>query len=338
MAIIRIKHIKRVRVKGRTYWYHRKTGERLPDDPEERALRAAEINRCLNGQRRTIAAGSVQAVITLYKAAPNFRSLAATTKKDYALYLDIINEKWGRLPIADIRKPHILAFRDQFADKPGKANGLLKSLRILLDFAVERELRTDNPAKDVKRLKGGKGHESWPDDAIDRFLASAPPMMALALRLGLYTGQREGDCLEMSWHDYNGKEIYVVQNKTGTKLRIPVHPELKAALDSEKRISPVILTAATGKPFKSSNFRFHFGTAVKAAGLVGVSFHGLRYTAAARLAEAECSLKEIAAITGHKSLAMIEKYTRDADQKRLAGAAILKLQNASGTKNGKLRC
>ena len=123
MAIIRIKHVKRVRVKGRTYWYHRKTGERLPDDPEERALRAAEINRCLNGQRRTIAAGSVQAVITLYKAAPNFRSLAATTKKDYALYLDIINEKWGRLPIADIRKPHILAFRDQFADKPGKANG-----------------------------------------------------------------------------------------------------------------------------------------------------------------------------------------------------------------------
>ena len=71
---------------------------------------------------------------------------------------------------------------------------------------------------------------------------------------------------------------------------------------------------------------------------MGVSFHGLRYTAAARLAEAECSLKEIAAITGHKSLAMIEKYTRDADQKRLAGAAILKLQNASGTKNGKLRC
>ena len=161
MAIIRIKHVKRVRVKGRTYWYHRKTGERLPDDPEERALRAAEINRCLNGQRRTIAAGSVQAVITLYKAAPNFRSLAATTKKDYALYLDIINEKWGRLPIADIRKPHILAFRDQFADKPGKANGLLKSeLQRLKKLGIPKTVYEGRPdifernksLEDVQRL------------------------------------------------------------------------------------------------------------------------------------------------------------------------------------------
>ena len=161
---------------------------------------------------------------------------------------------------------------------------------------------------------------------------------AQQLKIGLYTGQRESDCLAMSWHDYDGEYIHVVQIKTGTKLRIPVHPELKTALDSEMRVSPIILTTATGKPFRGANFRFHFGNAVKAVGLVGLSFHGLRYTAAARLAEAECSLKEIAAITGHKSLAMIAKYSRDADQKRLAGAAILKLQNASGTKNGKPRC
>ena len=76
---------------------------------------------------------------------------------------------------------------------------------------------------------------------------------------------------------------------------------------------------------------------MKAAGLVGMTFHGLRYTAAAKLAEAGCSLKEIASITGHKSLAMIEKYTRDADQERLSGAAIIAWENASRTKNGKPR-
>ena len=35
--IVRLKHVKRVRAKGRTYWYHRITGERLPTDREERA-------------------------------------------------------------------------------------------------------------------------------------------------------------------------------------------------------------------------------------------------------------------------------------------------------------
>ncbi len=38
----------------------------------------------------------------------------------------------------------------------------------------------------------------------------------------------------------------------------------------------------------------------------GLTFHGLRYTASAKLAEAGCSLKEIASITGHKILIMIE--------------------------------
>jgi integrase len=162
-------------------------------------------------------------------------------------------------------------------------------------------------------------------------------MMTLALKLGLYTGQREGDCLAMSWHDYDGEQIYVVQSKTGTKLWIPIHSTLREALDAEERVSPIILTTTTGKPYTGSNFRHHFGKAMKAAGLMGLTFHGLRYTAAARLAEVGCSNKEIASVTGHKSLGMIEKYSREADQKRLSGAAILRWENASGTKNGKPR-
>ncbi|MFP6730919.1 MAG: tyrosine-type recombinase/integrase, partial [Alphaproteobacteria bacterium] len=93
----------------------------------------------------------------------------------------------------------------------------------------------------------------------------------------------------------------------------------------------------TGKPFSGPNFRHHFGKAMKAAGLIGMTYHGLRYTAAARLAEAGCTLKEIASITGHRSLGMIAKYSRDADQKKLSGAAIVALEGyTSRTKNGKL--
>ena len=173
--------------------------------------------------------------------------------------------------------------------------------------------------------------------AIERFLETAPPMMELAFKIGLYTGQREGDVLRMSWHDYDGERIHVVQAKTGAKLRIPVHMELRKALDAHARVSPIILTTASGKPFTGSYFRHHWRKAMAAAGLEGLVFHGLRYTAAAKLAEAGCSLKEIAAITGHKSLAMLEKYSRGADQEKLAGAAILRLENAARTKIGKLR-
>ena len=47
--------------------------------------------------------------------------------------------------------------------------------------------------------------------------------------------------------------------------------------------------------------------------------------AAAELADAGCSVHEIAAITGHQSLSMVQLYTRSADQERLASAAIVRL-------------
>lgn len=56
----------------------------------------------------------------------------------------------------------------------------------------------------------------------------------------------------------------------------------------------------------------------KQIGLEEYSFHGLRYSAAGGLAEADCTDHQIAAITGHKSLSMIQKYLKNANQKRLA--------------------
>ncbi len=327
--IVRLKHVKQVRAKGRTYWYHRITGERLSDDQDARAERTMEINRTSRGTPRTIAPGSLADVITLYKRAPEFRALREGSRREYARHLDTLSELWGSGPIDKIERRHVLALRDKHADTPAKANHLLSVLRVVLDFAIERDYRPDNPAKGIKKIATGPGHATWPDEAVDRFAASAPSTMVLAMMLALYTGQREGDVLEMSWHDYDGERIKVVQNKTGAKLSIPVHNALNSVLNAQERVSPIILTTSTRRPFTDSNFRHHFGKATKAAGLVGMTFHGLRYTAAARLAEAGCSLKEIAAITGHKSLAMLAKYTRGADQERLAGAAIIKLENVA---------
>ena len=56
--------------------------------------------------------------------------------------------------------------------------------------------------------------------------------------------------------------------------------------------------------------------------------HGLRKAAARRLAEAGCSANEIAAITGHATLAEVSRYTKAAEQKRLAKAAIWRLERS----------
>lgn len=100
------------------------------------------------------------------------------------------------------------------------------------------------------------------------------------------------------------------------------------------RSHATILFTAYGEQFSVKGFGHMISTAIRAAGLPErCKAHGLRKAAARRLAEAGCSASEIAAITGHKTLAEVERYTRAADQERLARQA---MQRQSENRSGKL--
>jgi hypothetical protein len=49
-------------------------------------------------------------------------------------------------------------------------------------------------------------------------------------------------------------------------------------------------------------------------------------SAAVRLAECGCSAHEIMSITDHKSLALVQHYTQEVEQKKLSRIAIEKLE------------
>lgn len=332
-----MRHLRRVKSKGRVYWYHRKTGERLPDDETARLTRLLEINATLAPAKR-IPAESVAALVALYRASPAFMRLAERTRHFYVGRLDFLVERWGPLPVGGITRRHVIDLRDRFAETPALADRTVAVLRLVLAFAIEREWRPDNPALGVPKLRPMKdveGHRPWPNWAVDRFLAAhSGNTMGLALLLGLYTGQRLGDVLKMRWADISDGYITVKQSKTKTGLQIPLHAALASALGAHKKASPIILTTPRGMPFGESGFRGHFARAIRDAGLAGngLTFHGLRYAAAIQLADVGCTPHQIAAITGHKSLAMVAKYSAGANQRRLAAAAIMTLEREQNKK------
>lgn len=124
---------------------------------------------------------------------------------------------------------------------------------------------------------------------------------------------------------YDGEVIRVVQEKTGAKLDVPAHPELKSILDATLRKHAVILATEYGKAFSVAGYGAWINGAIRAAGLPERCVaHGLRKAAARRMAEAGCSTHEVASITGHKTLGEVERYTRAVEQKRLAREAIAK--------------
>ena len=94
------------------------------------------------------------------------------------------------------------------------------------------------------------------------------------------------------------------------------------------------MATAYNKPFSVKGFGNMMSSAIRDAGLPRrCKPHGLRKSAARRLAEAGCSASEIMAITGHETLAEVERYTRAAEQQRLARQAI---KRQSENKSGKL--
>ena len=127
----------------------------------------------------------------------------------------------------------------------------------------------------------------------------------------MWTGQRQGDLLRLTWNAYDGKNIRLRQSKTGVRVQVPVGAPLKAALDAAAKAkrSPTILLNTDGRPWTQDGFRASWGKAADKAGIVGVTFNDLRGTAVTRLALEGCTEVQIVSITGH-SLSDVRSISR----------------------------
>jgi integrase len=114
-------------------------------------------------------------------------------------------------------------------------------------------------------------------------------------------------------------------SKTDERLRIRIHPELQAILDATPRENMTFLVTDYGKPFTPAGFGNWFGERCREAGL-RLNAHGLRKAAARRLVEAGCTVHEVMAITGHRTLSEVQRYTREVEQERMADAACEKAE------------
>jgi integrase len=273
--------------------------------------------------------GSIAALIASYMRSSAYVGLRATTKAGYATTINILRDKHGHRSVAGLTRERILTgILQPYADRPGAALGLLKILRVLIRHAIHVGWLQHDPSVGIKRPKS-KEISSWTDDQIEQFESRWPlgTRERLAFALLLYTGQRRSDVHRMTWADVTEASIRVVQQKTGTKLTIPLHRDLLTALDVAERRHVTILNTIYGKPFTVDGFGQFLRGAITAAGLpLDCKPHGLRKAAGRRLAEAGCSANEIMSVLGHKTLAEAERYTREADQSKLATAAVLKLE------------
>jgi integrase len=151
--------------------------------------------------------------------------------------------------------------------------------------------------------------------------------MRAALMLAMHTGQRQGDLLRLPWSGYDGEHITLKQGKGGKTVSVRCTAALKTLLDAMPKRGLLILTTTSGRAWKKRWFNDCWLDTVRQAEIRDLHFHDLRGTAITMLAEAGCTVPEIAAVTGHtlKHVThVLETYL--ARTRHLADAAIVKLE------------
>jgi integrase len=280
----------------------------------------------------------MRALALSYFVSPEFRTLRLSTQRAYRGTIERLCAEHGDKRAADLRREHVVRLMAARAEHPGAANGLRMALRVMMKHAIDIGLRADDPTREVKAVRiVSDGHHSWTDDEIAQFEQCHPvgSRARLALGLLLYTGQRRGDVIRMGAQHIRNGALYVKQEKTGTELIIPLHPSLAAIIAAAPRDHLTFVTTRLGGPFQGSAFSRWFRERCDEARLPHCCAHGLRKAAARRLAEAGCTAHEIGAITGHASLTELVRYTRAADQRRLAESAMTKTRTSVGKLNEK---
>lgn len=290
----------------------------------------AAYNAALESTKRVtpseiLAPGTFKALCHEYEQSAEFRQLADSTKREMRYVIAKLVERHGANPVDKIKRKHIARFRDELTEKPGAANKMLRVLKVLLTFAVDREYIERNPASRVKLMKLGE-HRAWTIDEQRAFVSRWPigTLQHTGYALALYTGQRRADIAALRWAQIAGEAFRLTQGKTGAILVIPLHPELKRALAAVHPRSETIL-ANSGRAINPIYFGHLMAEAIDAAGLPKECvLHGLRKSAAVALIDAGCTPHQAMAITGHKTAQMLELYAKRRDQEKLARAGMRK--------------
>ena len=272
-----------------------------------------------------------------------FSSLAFNTRKNYLRQLQLIKSVLGAVPLEGVTRRVLVEYLETISTTSLRRVSRNVWLN-LFSLATARGAVKNNPVTGLVIAGSRKRTELWmPDDiALWKDFCRLDPSGArwrMMFMLLLYTGQRIGDVLAMTWADFDGSYIKVVaQEKTGAKVEVYCHHALKDELDayrsSQHILGATILTRFDGRPLSYNRVRNKTAEILTSIDRRHLQLRDLRRTAATTLAEAGCTTPQIAAITGHS----IDKCQRILDTyivrtKATSRAAIEKLEAFDRTRS-----
>jgi integrase/recombinase XerD len=352
--------VQRIRKDGAIrYRYHRVTGARLPDLPEDHpefmAAWLAEEGRAAPPSAGAPKSGTVAHAIDAYLSSKDLDGASAGYAAAVRRHLLAVQARGREAVLAGLTEQHV---RNDVARLDGHAaRSRLKAWRRFLDWARRTGLITVDPSKGVDRppVIRSDGHAPWTAEDVAAFRARWPIGTAARAIFEVlhWSGARVGDAAKLTRGMVRDGLLTYRQGKTRSEAHVPwegplplfarrfasdrdlMHEALAALPTRGLLVLPKDESRGDGAR-SAAGMGNALAKAARAAGLVDRSAHGLRKTRLIACAEAEATTHQIAAWGGHTSLKEIEHYTEAADRRRaLAPPAPVKPRRPRGKTAGK---
>ena len=217
--------------------------------------------------------------------------------------------------LASIRGKDLAAWRDAELTR-GSATGTVRRRLALLAhvFKVARkEWGMESLASPVDAIQlpppGQARDRRLVGDEHTRLLSAAGTYggeVGSLITWAIETAMRRGEIAAMRWEhlDRKAKVLLIPETKNGTRRRVPLSTAALAVLDGlPRRIDGRVWG------MRPDSISQAFERVCGAAGIEGLTFHDLRHEATSRLFEKGLNPMQVAAITGHKTLQMLKRYT-----------------------------
>jgi integrase len=325
---------------GKARFYFRRVGFKavpLPGLPWSPEFMAAYERAMGNGSAVEIGAsrtnpGTINALVVTYYKSDEWDRLAADTQRTRRRIIERFRTAHGDKRVALLQQEHILKMLSTIT-KPTTKRHWLKAIRGLLRCAIP-SMRKDDPTADIASIKlpPSKGHHTWTDDEIEQYRDHWPlgTQQRLVMEFALETASRRGEVVRLGPQHIKHGRMRIERTHGSHDVDIPLSTELQAACDAMPRSHLTYIVTAYGKPRSKYGLGNDFAKWATEAGLPSrCRLHGLKKGGMRRLAEAGNTTHELMAISGHKTLSEVQRYTNEADRKRLADSGMAKRQGQS---------
>jgi len=228
---------------------------------------------------------------------------------------NLLAEHLGKnMPLVKITTAVVASLRDKLSKKL-KQDTVLKYLgllnRIMKYAQIDLGIYLPNglPVEQIRKPKPSQPRDRRLEAGeYDLLMEHLPDQMKPVVKFALSTAMRRSEIAKLTWQDINRKARYALlrDTKNGTARKAPLSDEALAVIDSIPRKlhdNLIFGYQAEGSISKA------FARSCADAGIVGLRFHDLRHEAVSRAFECGLNVMEAAAVSGHKDLRMLQRYT-----------------------------